>query len=80
MRLAGETSDLEASLSGSGELSGRNLSAESGSLTLSGSGELSATVTESVRVSLSGSGEIDLYGDAELDELRRSGSGDLERH
>lgn len=80
LRLAGETSDVELTLSGSGELSAKALRAESGSLDLSGSGDISATVTESVRVSLSGSGEIELYGGANVEELRRSGSGDFERH
>lgn len=80
MQLSGETSDVEISLSGSGDVDGRDLSAESGTLDLSGSGEISATVTESVRVSLSGSGEIDLYGGAEVDDLRKSGSGEFSRH
>jgi len=80
MYLSGETGDVEISLSGSGDVDARDLEAESGTLELSGSGEISATVTESVRVSLSGSGEIDLYGGAEVDELRKSGSGDFVRH
>jgi hypothetical protein len=80
MRLAGETSDVELVVSGSGELSSRNLTAESGKLQLSGSGEISATVTESVWVSLSGSGDIDLYGGARVEELRRTGSGDFHQY
>ncbi|MDF3065748.1 MAG: hypothetical protein K0R38_1349 [Polyangiaceae bacterium] len=80
MRLAGETSDVDIALSGSGEVSARDLRAESGTLDLSGSGQISATVTESVRVLLSGSGDIDLYGGASVDELRRSGSGEFDRH
>lgn len=80
MRLSGETRDVTVELSGSGEVTGQALTAESGSLRLSGSGQLSATVTESVRVSLSGSGRLDLYGGADVEPFERSGSGDFVRH
>lgn len=80
LSLAGETRDVSLSVSGSGALHGRSMSAESGSLDLSGSGDLSATVTESVRLSLSGSGRIDVYGGAHVDGYKKSGSGDIVTH
>jgi len=80
MRFNGETSDVELQLSGSGSIRAAKLAAESGNVELSGSGDISANVTESVRVSLSGSGHIDLYGGANVEQYRSSGSGEIEQH
>jgi hypothetical protein len=80
IRLEGETSDLDLALSGSGSIHGQRLPASSASIDLSGSGDISATVRDSVKVSLSGSGQIDLYGDAAMDDYRNTGSGDIARH
>jgi hypothetical protein len=80
IRLAGEASDVDFALSGSGSIDGAGLAAHSGNVELSGSGDISANVSESVRVSLSGSGEIELYGDGQVDEVRKSGSGEIVRH
>jgi hypothetical protein len=80
LRLFGETRDVELWVTGSGSIRGRELSAESGSLDLSGSGDISASVDESVSVRLSGSGQIDLYGDASIDDYEVSGSGELIQH
>jgi Putative auto-transporter adhesin, head GIN domain len=80
IRLSGETSDIALTLSGSGSIRGRDLAASSGAIELSGSGDVSATIQDSASVSLSGSGQIDLFGGAQVDERRNTGSGDIVEH
>jgi Putative auto-transporter adhesin, head GIN domain len=80
IRLDGETSDADLKLSGSGSIRGQSLAASSAAIDLSGSGNVSATVQDSVSVALSGSGQVDLYGPANVDSYRNTGSGDVVKH
>ena len=79
-RLQGTADALSVNLDGSGTVDAYNFAATTADVALSGSGDVAASVSGSVRVSLSGSGTVDLYGDAVLERIEVSGSGEIRRH
>jgi hypothetical protein len=80
INLAGSADRITLALLGSGALDAAGMPALSGSIDLSGSGEVRATVNGVVDVALGGSGDVDIYGNAELGHVSKSGSGSIRMH
>lgn len=76
VRVAGESGETRVSITGSGEVDGRELQSKVGDVTISGSGETALTVNGDARVTLSGRGDIDILGAANC-QVTRTGSGDV---
>lgn len=77
VHLRGECDQLDARLSGSGDLRGRDLCVLHTQADLSGSGDMTIDALDTLRVRISGSGNLGYRGDPVIAERSISGSGTL---
>jgi hypothetical protein len=75
----GEIEHLEASVSGSGDLDLRDLTAQEAKVRVSGSGDADVTVLRSIHAEVNGSGDITYRGDPAERSTNVSGSGSITR-
>ncbi|PTL78341.1 GIN domain-containing protein [Vitiosangium sp. GDMCC 1.1324] len=80
VNLSGSTPKLVVRTSSSGSVEARGLTSAQAALDVTGSGGVEATVNERVSVSIDGSGNVDLWGSAQVNDVRLTGSGNIRRH
>ncbi len=78
IRLLGECDRLDARLSGSGDLMGRELCVKEADVELSGSGTMRVDVLDTLRARISGSGDLHVRGTPFIAERDLTGSGTIE--
>jgi hypothetical protein len=76
---AGTTGTLDASVSGSGDLDLRKLTAQEAKVRVSGSGDADVTVVRRIDAQVSGSGDVTYRGDPDQLSTSVSGSGTISR-
>lgn len=75
--LAGRTRDLECTVSGSGDLKGRELLSENTVVHVSGSGSANVFASVSLNAKVSGSGDVVYSGNPSNPVIHKSGSGSV---
>ncbi len=76
----GQVDQLEARISGSGDMELRELKAQTVLAKVHGSGDMEVHAEEKLTASVHGSGEIDYWGDPEERDVNSFGSGDVKGH
>ena len=71
--IAGDVSKINVSISGDGVFQGERLFAEVALIRVSGDGDALINVSESIDIDLSGDAEVDVFGTADLQEIKISG-------
>jgi len=74
--VAGAAQEIRVSISGSGNVRGREVYSEEASVSISGSGQVALAVEEEAAVSIAGSGDVRITGPAEC-SVTRMGSGNV---
>ncbi|MBB6127223.1 hypothetical protein HDF22_001329 [Mucilaginibacter lappiensis] len=75
IHLKGSTNEAEFRISGSGEINGRDLTAETLAATISGSGSISIIANKTVSARITGSGGVTYSGNATIADTKYTGSG-----
>ena len=73
----GTTQELDASVTGSGDVDCHNLQAKNAKATVSGSGDLSVNCTQHLEAKVTGSGDITYKGKPSTLDKKVSGSGNI---
>jgi len=76
---SGQTSDFDATISGSGDIRAFDLEADNVNATVSGSADIKVTAKKMLKARVSGSGDITYKGNPEKLDTKTSGSGDISK-
>ncbi len=79
VKLAGYTSELKASVSGTGDLYAQRLRTNKADVTISGTGDAKVNVSETLKGNVSGVGTLYYTGDAKDVDVGISGSGSMKK-